>query len=534
MDGLPLYRVQLEVDPVHRTAQGLMQVTYPVGANPLPALYLRATPNVSGAGHLTLSKASLASHPAKLEQPEPTLYRIALDPPGLPGQTLVLELSLAADVPVPSPGADPLAAAFGTAGPSASDHGAFSASPEVMGLVGIVPMVPALDEQGKPSPGPRGFGDLALYPPAHVLAAITVPRGYAVQATGEAMGEVPQRDGRVRFSFGAAAVRDFPVLVTHGYETRTASLDDLTIESVFDPHDRQMGERVLGYATVAAREMQKRLGPLPYRRFRVVEVPLTEGAGGMEFPGLVTIATSLYQSAKNPLAAYGSGLAALSELADAPQMQQMMALGNMTRTFGDLLELSVAHEVAHQWFSGLVGSDPIREPVVDEALAQYMAVLYQEWGHGKKAAERARAQQLVSAFQLYRLVGGADGAADRPTDQFATAAEYAALVYGKAPLLYEKQREAMGDAAFFQGLRQYVDAYRYRWSCSTCLTDVLAEQKPAAAERLKALQQHWWREAHGDEDLGRADLGKIIEGMTGVTVDPQMKQMLDEMLQLTH
>ena len=36
------------------------------------------------------------------------------------------------------------------------------------------------------------------------------------------------------------------------------------------------------------------------RHFRVVEAPLSDGAGGMEFPGLITVATSLFRGAHGP------------------------------------------------------------------------------------------------------------------------------------------------------------------------------------------------------------------------------------------
>ena len=41
---------------------------------------------------------------------------------------------------------------------------------------------------------------------------------------------------------------------------------------------------------------------------------------------------------------------------------------------GDTLEMIVAHEIAHQWFGALVGSDQITAPWLDEAMCEYAAI----------------------------------------------------------------------------------------------------------------------------------------------------------------
>lgn len=532
MDGLPLYRVELNVDPSSRSLSGHLQISYPVKDKALGELYLRLTPNATSAGRVELSKVMVEGRPVSPEEVDPGLVRVRIDPAAAAGTVATLQLAFSAQIPKALPGSGSISALMGSSQPGITDHGAFSYTPAMIGLVGVIPMVPPTDERGEPTPGPTGLGDLALYPPAHVMAAITVPRGWRVHATGEPMGEVPERDGRIRFSFGAAGVRDFPVLVSRGYEVKTEAVDDLIIESDFAAEDREMGERVLHHAAAAVTELQRRLGPLPYKRLKVVEAPLTDGAGGMEFPGLFTISTALYRGAKDPSAALlGTELEALAPLLDSPDMKQLLNVPDMGSMLQDILEFSVAHETAHQYFAGLVGSDPIREPVVDESLAQYVALLYWEWRHGKLAAEKVRQEQLVTAYQMYRMLGGQDGAADRPTSAFGSSLEYAALVYGKGPLLHAEERRVLGDTAFFRGLRAYIDAYRYRWSCSACLSRVLASESPGSAARLDALRRHWWQERHGDEDLGKADLSGMLSGVGGAQLDPQTLQMMQQLMQ---
>ncbi len=530
---LPRYRVQLDVDPKAREVKGRVQVELLARTRPLKEVFLRVTPNAHGP-QVKLLEPKANGAAVELEHPEPTLYRLKLEPAVAMGESVRVELALEARVPRASPNAGSLTSLMGGGGGASGDYGAFSAASDFVSLVGVVPLVPPLDGDGKPGAGPTGIGDFALYEPSHVLATITVPSGWGVHATGAPMGEVPERDGRVRYAFAAGAVRDFPVLVSRGYERSTATVNGVTVESHYAAGDAKAGKRVLEYARSALAEYEKRLGPLPYTHFRVVEAPLAGGAGGMEFPGLVTVATSLYRGVADP----GS---ALSGMQGMDLLQGLMGpmgaqgpLAQLGQTLERTLEFTVAHEVAHQYFAGLVGSDPIHAPVVDESLAQYAALLYFEWAHGKPAAEALRREALVAPYQLYRMSGGEDGPADRPTEGFDSALEYGALVYGKAPLLHHASRKLVGDEAFFKALRAYVEAYRFKWTCTDCFTRELAKASPGKGAALERLRARWWKEAHGDEDLGHADLNALM-GSMGVNVgdlklDPETQKLLEQLL----
>lgn len=530
---LPRYRVQLDVDPSAREVKGRVQVEVTARGQPLKEVFLRLTPNAHGP-LVKLSQTKVNGQAVVLEHPEPTLYRLKVEPAVPVGELATVEVALQASVPRNNANTSSLMGMMGGGAGGPNDYGAFSMTSDFASLVGVVPQVPPVDAEGKPSAGPTGIGDLALYEPSHVLATVTVPAGWAVHATGAPMGEVPERDGRVRYAFAAGAVRDFPVFVSRGYERATATVNGVTVESYYASGDGKVGKRVLEYASAALTEYEKRLGPLPYTHFRVVEAPLAGGAGGMEFPGLVTVASALYRGAADPAQAMAGlqGMEALAALMGGQGGGMMAQLG---QTLERTLEFTVAHEVAHQYFAGLVGSDPINAPVVDESLAQYAALLYFEWAHGKAAAEAMKREALVAPYQLYRLSGGEDGPADRPTSDFDNSTEYGALVYGKAPLLHQMERKLVGDEAFLRGLRAYVDTYRFKWASDDGLTRELGKASPGKGGALERLRTRWWREAKGDEDLGQADLSALMGsmGMGGgnmPALDKETQKMLQQLM----
>ncbi|MET0403113.1 MAG: M1 family aminopeptidase [Cystobacter sp.] len=536
LEELPRYQLQLEVDPAARSVEGHLRVEWRVRGRALESIPLRLTPNAQ-APRVSISEVKVNGQPVKARRPEDGLYQLPLAAPLAPGSAVVLELELEGRVPRAKPGSASLLGALGASAGGSSeggDYGAFSAAEDFVSLVGVMPRVPPLDARGAPWRGPSGVGDLALYEPAHVLASVIVPREWKVHVTGVALGEVPQKDGRSRYSFAAGAVRDFPVFVSRGYQSAQATVGGVAVESHFAARDAEVGQRVLKYAGDALGEFERRLGPLPFTVFRVVEAPLSGGAGGMEFPGLITLGTSLYRGVGDP----GKALEGMPGMEQVQGLLQALGgdagpLGQLGEALERTLEFTVAHEVAHQYFAGLVGSDPVGSPVVDEALAQYAALLYIEWKHGRAAAEQMRRDSLVSAYHMLRMSGGRDAPADRPTSDFEDSLQYGALVYGKAPLLHHASRKLIGDEAFFKGLRAYVDTYRFKWTCGECFTQELARASPGHARELERLRVRWWKETHGDEDLGQPDLGSLLGGgLNGASqVDPaEALQLMQELL----
>ena len=112
--------------------------------------------------------------------------------------------------------------------------------------------------------------------------------------------------------------------------------------------------------------------------------------------------------------------------------------------------------------------------------------------------------------------------------------ELRADVFGvevKAPLLHQASRKLIGDEAFFKGLRSYVDTYRFKWACTDCLTRELAKASPSNAKELERLRVRWWKEAHGDEDLGKANMGALLgAGVDGKGLDPETLKLMKELL----
>jgi len=175
-----------------------------------------------------------------------------------------------------------------------------------------------------------------------------------------------------------------------------------------------------------------------------------------------------------------------------------------------LLEFTVAHEVAHQWFAGLVGNDTGRYPMLDEPLAQYAAGLAIEDSHGKSAARAAMDTSVKMNYALYRMMGGADRALLRGTASYRTPIEYAGLVYGKAPYLYVDLRATLGDAALERAIREAVRARRFKLTTLDEWIDALERGADGRRSGVRPAFTRWLAETHGDRDLGVDDSGDFV------------------------
>jgi aminopeptidase N len=150
-------------------------------------------------------------------------------------------------------------------------------------------------------------------------------------------------------------------------------------------------------------------------------------AKGMEYPGIVAISQELYDP-------------------------QAIVMGLPSEI---ILESTVAHETAHQWFYNVVGNDQVDEPWLDEALVQYATGLYYEDVYGEASAEEYR----ESWDSLWDLVDRVDIPIGLPSGAY-TDEEYQPIVYGRGPLFFMQLAEKLGPE--FDGfLREYYESHKW-------------------------------------------------------------------------
>jgi hypothetical protein len=251
--------------------------------------------------------------------------------------------------------------------------------------------------------------------------SVTRPAGLAVVATGRQVSD----DGRTAV-FRAPAVRDL-LIATGRFRTSSTPAVDGTPVTVGVAPGLADDPAAVGRELARALDVHAgRFGPFPYDRLAVAVVP--DLTGGVEYPGALLL---------------GAGQAE---------------------------DATGSHEVAHEWWYGLVGGNQARDPWLDEAFATYAEAL--DRGTGERYAARE-----VSADGVDRVGAPMTYWEGRPS--------YFRSVYVQGAAMLLEARSSVGKAAFDEALTCHVRRNAHRL---TTPQDVALSLRhlPAAVQVLQA------------------------------------------------
>jgi len=330
-----------------------------------------------------------------------------------------------------------------------------------------------------------GIGDLIFNEVADYDASIKAAPGIAVFTSGsEAESESP-----AEVAFSGKALRDFAILASPNLRFDQTEVSDVTLRSIFLPEHERIGKRVLANAGDALRIFQSRFGPLPLKTISIAEAPLVAGLGSTEFAGMDVIASAFYVDF------------------DAPSVRNLPEIIREQRpAVEQSLEWSVAHLISHQWWGGVVGNNPERQPVLDESVASWSALLYFRELYGEQKAAAVLEDQLRGVYRLYRTFGGADMDADRPSHDYQNTFQYSAVVTAKGALMFVQLQNMLGEQKLLTALRNYYKANQGEIAELDDLRGAIMAETPVEQRRTMARTfTRWLSSKHGDEDISGPD-----------------------------
>lgn len=337
------------------------------------------------------------------------------------------------------------------------------------------------------------IGDSQTTDTADYEVMIESPREVAVYTPVPAQTVTPGEKTNSS-SFVAENLRDFVIIAGNSFRSEEIRVGDVTVRSIFRPDHEAAAHRVLNIAAAALRVYSVRFGPLPVKTVSLVDAPLVATLGSAEFAGLSAIASAFYLDFDSPT---------IRNMPDVIREQRAAV--------EDSLEWTVAHVVAHQWWGAAVGNDPAREPVLDESLANWSALLYYRETHGEQQFTAALEEQLRGVYKLYRTFGGEDMEASHAARDYRNSFQYAAIVASKGALMFEALRKLLGDEKFFAALRDYYKANSLEVADMDDLRGAFIAGAPVEQRRaVSRTFDRWLSSKRGDEDIGPPD-AKLAE-----------------------
>ena len=332
----------------------------------------------------------------------------------------VLKVDLAE--PLPPGGSVTVKMSFHVKIPNVGDR--FGYSRDVYCLGNALPIVSVYDEQGWNNDPYFPYGESFYSEFAYYQVDIRVESGYIVAATGRLIETVDNGDGTKTWRWETDPVREFVFVAGKNFRVAERMADGIHVYSYYLQGHETAGMKALTVAVNAIKQFNRHFAKYPYKDFRVVETPF-EWFGGMEYPGLVMIASYLYTYQ------------------------------------GEIFEIVVAHETAHQWWYVTIANDEHDEPWLDEAFAEYSEVLYYEWVYGWDKAYNVYAD-IKSDYEGYAQQGGREYLLNSTVEAFKSGTEYYRIIYSKGAIVLHMLREILGDDLFFNILKEYAESRMFK------------------------------------------------------------------------
>ena len=152
-------------------------------------------------------------------------------------------------------------------------------------------------------------------------------------------------------------------------------------------------------------------------------------------------------------------------------------------------DMVTAHEIGHEWFPMLVGSNETRYGWQDEGLNTFDtffatdAYVSDSVGHGLDVAQKGYLEYARQSDEPLPMMAPANAFGVTSTSNYSTEA------YDKPGSVLYALRATLGDAVFFRGYRSYIHRWAYRHPTPFDFFDSMAE---AAGQDLDAFWFQWF------------------------------------------
>jgi aminopeptidase N len=281
------------------------------------------------------------------------------------------------------------------------------------------------------------IGDAVVSNVALYRVNISLPDAWKLATTGSEI-KTGSNAGITTHDIVSGPVRDFAIAASPNFTVQEEQVNNIRILLWGLPNTENAWAKALEVAKKSIITFTQRFGVYPYAELDIVTVPL-QNADGDEFPGLVFTRSGLYIN--NGSSSYFSTV--------------------------------ISHEVSHQWWYGVVGSDVLNSPWQDESLATFSALLYfDQYSPSEYAGMLTYYNQRVNDFEK---ANGNKSISDSVSAFANNDKAYTITIYFKGSLFLVELRKQLGDELFFKALQTYYQKDHYALASPTTLLSIFQQ-----------------------------------------------------------
>jgi Peptidase family M1 domain len=360
-------------------------------------------------GGVDLTRRLRFVHPDDDNIDDRTVVRLPLDTPVHPGATVQVDIDFVAQLPK-------ILARSGYAGP-------FTFAGQWFPKIGVF-------ENGRWNCHQyhlttEFFADFGVYD-----VSLTVPRDGIVGATGVLRDQKDNGDGTKTLHFVAADVHDFAWAIDPRFRVIEQRIAGITVRLLIEPVHLDQARRYLGAVRAAIEWYRRWIGLYPYPQLTIVDPgPGGGGAGGMEYPTLITAGTAWWMP---------RGL----------RVPEMVTI----------------HEFGHQYWYGMVANNEFEDAWLDEGINSYVEgrIMDETYGAGSYLDLFGWRFDSVAVNRLEYLAAPQHDPLVRHAWQFLDRASYTAISYGKTALMLDTLNNELGGHRLRAALAAYFAEWRFR------------------------------------------------------------------------
>lgn len=261
------------------------------------------------------------------------------------------------------------------------------------------------------------YSDIANY-----NVKITYDKSLSLASSGDVVSS--KADDDITATIKAEKVRDFAMVFSNKFNCKNEISEGIELKYYY--YNDETPSETLSLAVKALNFFNEKFGKYPYKQLSVVQNNFVYG--GMEYPNLVMISDTLSTETSYYV---------------------------------------IVHEIAHQWWYGVVGNDEFNEAWVDESLTEYSTVLffenYEEYGYDYKTLVTNANTSFKFYYDIYKSVcDEVDTSMNRALNQFDTDPEYVHSVYTQGVIMYDSLRELIGEKKLYECCKTYYEKMAYK------------------------------------------------------------------------
>lgn len=252
---------------------------------------------------------------------------------------------------------------------------------------------------------------------------ITAPKDYIIAHSGTLRSKLNTSEG-VLWEITADNMRDFAWLASDKFIVSTQEINGVKVKSYFLNSDPVVTGFSENYTLDALNTFSNLYGAYPYTDLSVVQCDFFTG---MEYPGLIMMDKKYYH------------------------------IRNLSA-----LERVLVHEVAHQWWYGVVGNNEIDDAWLDEGLTTFSTGQYYKYNYGHDKYEEYVNKRLKNLERKWPEL--AQQGFVKSVSEYTDFYKYALLNYRNGMLYFYDLEQKYSEEKLLEFLGAYYEANKFKVS----------------------------------------------------------------------